>query len=115
MADAVVEIREPGKGPVRVEVREAIEVGRECDGVNLTDPKVSRRHVSISVRDGSVVVEDLGSSNGTFVGGARLDTAVALHAGSVVRIGDTEIEIVAVRSAPPATTPPESAPHEPPD
>lgn len=49
---------------------------------------VSRRHAHIFLRDGEVFVEDLGSTNGTFVGGKRLDeSAVALRDGETLAIG----------------------------
>ncbi|MEX1008147.1 MAG: ABC transporter transmembrane domain-containing protein [Acidimicrobiia bacterium] len=95
MADPVVEIREPGKRAVRVTVAESIEIGRECDGVILTDTKVSRRHLSLTTRDGGVVATDLGSANGTFLGDVRLVHPQPVGVGAVVRIGDTEIEVLA--------------------
>src|SRR4051794_31092671 len=42
-----------------------------CD-LRLSDRQVSRRHLSIEVRDGSLRVRDLDSTNGTFVGGVRV-------------------------------------------
>src|SRR5436190_2530263 len=95
VADPVVEIREPGKSAVRVTVSGSVEIGRECDGVNVADPKVSRRHVLLTVRDGTVTATDLGSANGSFLGGARLAHEQAIEAGTVLRIGDTEIEVLA--------------------
>jgi class 3 adenylate cyclase len=46
----------------------------------------------LSVEDGSVVVTDLGSTNGTSVDGRRLDAPHRLLPGEVVRLGDTTIE-----------------------
>jgi pSer/pThr/pTyr-binding forkhead associated (FHA) protein len=49
---------------------------------------LSRRHAHIFLRGGQPFVEDLGSTNGTFVGGRRLDEhAVALHDGDVLAFG----------------------------
>ncbi|QCP49925.1 FHA domain-containing protein [Trinickia violacea] len=49
---------------------------------------VSRRHAHIFLRDGDVFVEDLGSTNGTFVGGKRLDeSALALRDGETLAFG----------------------------
>ena len=47
-------------------------VGRESADVLLMDPTVSRRHAQITLENGHVVVEDLGSTNGSFVGGRRI-------------------------------------------
>jgi pSer/pThr/pTyr-binding forkhead associated (FHA) protein len=49
---------------------------------------ISRRHAHIFVRGGTPFIEDLGSTNGTFVGGVRLDEhAVPLEEGDVVAFG----------------------------
>lgn len=53
---------------------------------------VSRRHANVRVADASVVVEDLGSKNGTFVGGVRLADARALDDGDRVRFGPVDVE-----------------------
>jgi FHA domain len=59
-------------------------VGREptCD-VRLDDPHVSRTHAALERRGGSVYVQDLGSSAGTFVNGSKAMSA-ELHQGDVV-------------------------------
>jgi hypothetical protein len=63
--------------PVRHEVQGKVVVGREssCDVV-LDDPTVSRRHAAIEEKDGGWVLRDLGSGNGTFVDGRRVETAL---------------------------------------
>jgi hypothetical protein len=64
-----------------------IVLGRQpdCDVV-LNDSNVSRRHAEISVRDGEVVLEDLGSTNGTRLNGAAVRTAV-VQPGDAIQIG----------------------------
>ena len=50
-------------------------VGREADcDLCLQDPKVSRKHLEVSYHDGSWHVRDLGSANGTFAGGRRIQS-----------------------------------------
>lgn len=68
------------------EVRNII-VGRlkDCDVV-LSDPTVSGRHARLSWEDAHVVVEDLGSANGTFVRGERVRRA-RVRPGDEVRLG----------------------------
>ena len=73
--------------------RRPIPIGRDervFDGRALEDAKVSRRHAQVVTEGGSVRLRDLGSKNGTVVGGRPLDSAaVALSPGDVVRLGRT--------------------------
>lgn len=59
--------------------------------VRLRDRAVSRRHFEIGWADGVYVIDDLGSSNGTFVDGQRI-TSAPLRDGSIIRVGFTELE-----------------------
>jgi serine phosphatase RsbU (regulator of sigma subunit) len=56
--------------------------------ITLSGKDVSRRHLLATVIDGTVIVEDLGSTNGTFVDGQRITDRAALPVGSVLRVGD---------------------------
>jgi len=57
---------------------------------NTTDDRISRQHARVSWRDARLVVTDLGSRNGTYVGGhALVDREVTVTAPSVVRTGRT--------------------------
>jgi pSer/pThr/pTyr-binding forkhead associated (FHA) protein len=69
-------------------------IGRnpECALV-LEDDFASGRHARIFHRDNAWFVEDLGSTNGTFVGSERLTGPVRVEAGSTLRIGKTVIEL----------------------
>src|SRR5437870_5045755 len=72
-------------------------LGRDTGAdVVLIDPsaEVSRRHARIVIRGTEVVLEDLGSSNGTFVNGERLDEPYALRAGDKVTLGACTLEFV---------------------
>jgi DNA-binding winged helix-turn-helix (wHTH) protein len=53
--------------------------------------RVSRRHARITVRGGRAVLEDLGSRNGTLVGGRRIEGPVELAAGDAIEVGPEEI------------------------
>lgn len=64
-------------------------VGREGCDVNIEDTEVSRRHAAIRREGDAVVVEDLGSTNGTFVNGERISGAHSLGEGDEVRFGAT--------------------------
>lgn len=62
-------------------------IGRreDCD-LRIAVSDVSRKHSKLTLRDGALKIEDLGSSNGTFVNGSRVNAAM-LKAGDVVQIG----------------------------
>lgn len=67
-------------------------LGRESDLV-VPSATVSRRHARTWRRDGSLWIEDCGSSNGTSVNGARIDTAVRLRIGDRVTLGGVECRV----------------------
>ena len=82
-----------------VELREgSILAGRlpECD-VLIDDGLVSRMHARISVRDDSVVVEDLHSTNGVYVNGTRITHSALLREGDRLLLGTTEISLFEAR------------------
>jgi hypothetical protein len=66
-------------------------LGRGDDAeIRLNDPYASSRHARILLRGGAVVIEDLGSTNGTYLNEELLAGVAALHNGDRVRIGDSE-------------------------
>jgi FHA domain len=69
-------------------------IGRnpEC-ALILDDDFASGRHARIFRRDDGWYVEDLGSTNGTFLGSQKLTGAAHVEAGSTLRIGKTVIEL----------------------
>ncbi len=95
MTHPVIVVRQSGRKPLYVEIREPIDIGRECDGIIVADPQTSRRHATLSPRGESVVIEDLGSTNGTFLDGSRITSTVVLMGRSSVRMGDTTIQLAA--------------------
>ncbi|MGH3362684.1 MAG: FHA domain-containing protein FhaB/FipA [Nocardioides sp.] len=69
-------------------------IGRGNDAaIRLDDDYVSTRHARIASADDQWFVEDLGSTNGTYIGTARLTQATALTLGTQVRIGKTILEL----------------------
>jgi FHA domain len=66
--------------------------GAECE-LRLDDTFVSQEHARIFAKDGSWYVEDLGSTNGTFVNEQRLAAPAMLTTGDRVRVGTTVLEI----------------------
>lgn len=59
--------------------------------VTIDDSYASGRHARLYDRDGHVYIEDLNSTNGTYVNGTRVSTQQLLRPRDVVRIGDTEL------------------------
>lgn len=57
--------------------------------ISIRDPEVSRRHARISWQGDSYHVEDLGSTNGTFLNGALVSSPQPLRAGDTIGIGQT--------------------------
>jgi pSer/pThr/pTyr-binding forkhead associated (FHA) protein len=57
------------------------------------DTTVSSRHATLDSRADGLWVEDAGSTNGTFVNGARVTSARLLIAGDVIRIGHTDLRV----------------------
>lgn len=69
-------------------------IGRADDStLVLTDDYVSTRHARISLQDGLWVAEDLGSTNGTYLGQRKLDGPVPMDMGVPLRIGKTVLEL----------------------
>src|SRR3954447_2164183 len=107
----------PGAGrTVEVEGTE-FTIGREA-GVDLvlSDGKASRRHAALRVLpDGRATLYDLGSSNGTFVNGRRIQSTL-LQGGEEIQIGDTALLADGAPPAPavaPAPAPPQPVPVQP--
>jgi hypothetical protein len=69
-------------------------IGRAPDStLVLTDDYASTRHARISLQDGMWVAEDLGSTNGTYLGQRKVDGPVPLDMGVPLRIGKTVLEL----------------------
>jgi hypothetical protein len=68
-----------------------ITIGRSPQmDIQIDDPFASGRHARIYERGGFFYVEDMGSTNGTFLNGERLGSEEPLRAEDRIRIGDTE-------------------------
>jgi DNA-binding NtrC family response regulator len=87
-------VKGPDRGdtiPIGASAR-TIGSGAGCD-VQLSDPTISRRHLGVEVGPDGVMVRDLGSTNGSFVQGARF-TELTLGFGTEVTIGKTVLKYV---------------------
>ena len=83
-------------------------VGRaEGSGIHLDDSSVSRRHARLTTEGGHLIVEDLGSATGVYVGGQRIPpgTPTRVEPGSSLRFGSVEATFEASEpETPPATS-----------
>ncbi|BBH17350.1 phosphopeptide-binding protein [Nocardioides baekrokdamisoli] len=71
-----------------------IVIGRGADArIILDDDYVSTRHARVGYSGDQWFVEDLGSTNGTYLGSARIHQATALVMGAQIRIGKTILEL----------------------
>jgi len=106
-------------------------IGRDATNeIVINDAEISRRHARLTFQGGKYVLEDLGSTNGTFVNGQRLAGPRVLKAGEVVSFGEQIVLVfeattidsgatmispraaAAVPSAPRPSTPPPPPPAE---
>ncbi len=80
-------------------------IGRDStNGVAINDAEVSRKHSRLTFQGGKYVLEDLGSTNGTFVNGQRLAGPVVLKPGDVISLGEQIVLMYdAIASDPGAT------------
>ncbi len=97
MAELTLEVVEGPDSGRQIPLRATLEIGRDPGvDVRLDDDKVSRRHARISPASDGAVIEDLGSSNGTFVNHNELVSPTRITAGDEVLIG---VSVLQLRSA----------------
>jgi pSer/pThr/pTyr-binding forkhead associated (FHA) protein len=91
---SVVVVQGYGAGMEYLLTKEHTVIGRE-KGVDiaLKDALVSREHAAILYREGHYLLKDLGSTNGTRIGGTLINQA-DLHHGDKFRIGDTILQFI---------------------
>ena len=65
-------------------------IGREAGAeIVIEDPQVSRRHATLTRQGTSYLIEDIGSTNGTYVNGKRVTAPVLLSNGDMIGLADT--------------------------
>jgi pSer/pThr/pTyr-binding forkhead associated (FHA) protein len=60
----------------------------------MNDSFLSNEHARLELRNGVWLLEDLNSTNGTFLNGFEVRSSTELHAGDVVRVGRVELQLV---------------------
>jgi putative peptide zinc metalloprotease protein len=84
----------------RVVLSGEVTIGRaSANTVHLADETVSRQHASVSCANGTPVIEDAGSSSGTWVDGRRIDAPAPLQDGMRIALGDVDLVVERPRSA----------------
>jgi pSer/pThr/pTyr-binding forkhead associated (FHA) protein len=80
--------------PRTVRLSGSTPIGRaEACAIRLSDTYVSQMHARLYGQDGAWYVEDLGSTNGTFLNDHKVVQPVEVHAGDVVKVGKTVLEL----------------------
>ena len=94
MADLILEMVEGESSGRQFPLTGALDIGRDPSlPLSLEDTQASRRHARISLQSGQAVVEDLGSTNGTYVNDQPIQGPRAIAPGDRVRIGLTVLQL----------------------
>lgn len=91
--EVLVEVQQSERVTLWVMIREPLDLGRECDGLIIDDPKVSRRHAQLTTDANGLRVADLGSTNGTFVNGAPITGDTPVGSKDVITVGGAKVRI----------------------
>ena len=79
----------PNPGKIFELVQDELTIGRDITNrIVINDAEVSRKHARLTLQSGSYVIEDLGSTNGTFVDGQRLIGPHVLRPGETIMLGE---------------------------
>lgn len=94
--------RGPAPGKTFELTKNELHIGRDINNeIVINDAEISRRHCRFSLQGDAYVLEDLGSTNGTFVNEQRLAAPYTLRGGETLRLGDNvtlAYELVGVES-----------------
>ncbi len=94
MAELILEIVEGADSGRQATLGTPLEIGRDqSTDVALDDEQASRRHARVSAQGDLALLEDLGSTNGTFVNGQPIEGPRVLRPGDRIRVGLTVIEL----------------------
>ncbi|MCH9002037.1 MAG: FHA domain-containing protein [Planctomycetes bacterium] len=79
----------PDKGRTYNTLNESTIIGRSTDQIHLSDNSASRRHAELRPQNGSWLIVDLNSSNGTFLNGQRVVSPTCIKDGDQIRVGSS--------------------------
>jgi pSer/pThr/pTyr-binding forkhead associated (FHA) protein len=82
-----------------IDVDERLVFGRQSEGSGqlANDPELSRHHAEISRQPtGEYLLEDLSSTNGTYINGTRMQAPIVLSVGDTIELGTTKLVVRAL-------------------
>lgn len=93
-AKEVVIVRSDSQAGLEIPIDSVVVMGRsEQADVILDDSYASEFHLRFSIDDDNLFVQDLGSTNGTYVNGRRITTPVTVTRGDAVQVGKSVMEV----------------------
>ena len=92
MAELILEIVEGQDAGRQTPLDGSVDIGREAT-LAVDDEQASRRHARVAAQGDLAVVEDLGSTNGTYVNGQPIEGPRAVRPGDQIRVGLTVFEL----------------------
>lgn len=82
-----------------IDLDQEVVLGREGVAFTIDDSELSRRHAAVRPVSGGYEVEDLGSLNGTYVNGKKIEGATRIAGGDTLKLGRTVVRVEAERAA----------------
>jgi hypothetical protein len=79
-----------------VDIEEEVVIGSEDTDLTIDDDEMSKRHAVVRRHSNRLQVEDLGSTNGTFVDGTRIEEPTLLGGGAEIKLGATVLVVEGV-------------------
>lgn len=81
--------------------KEEVFVGRDqSNDMTIPDPEISRRHAHFLLKPEGAYIEDLGSTNGTFVNGVRLSAPQLLKNGDLITLAENTVMSIEMKDSP---------------
>jgi predicted component of type VI protein secretion system len=82
----------PTPGKVFELVKDTLTIGRDVNAdITINDPEISRTHIRLTAQPDGYLIEDLGSTNGTFINGQRITGSMLLRPGDSLGLGETVV------------------------
>lgn len=82
-----------------IDIETEVVIGREDTDLTIDDVELSRRHAVVRRHASRLQVEDLGSTNGTYVDGTRIEEPTILGGGAEIQLGITKLVVEGVLPA----------------
>jgi hypothetical protein len=98
MSDVFLHVTSGAAAGADIALDDELVIGRSASGEGTLggDPELSRQHCKVRLADAGLLIEDLGSTNGTYVNGVRVTEALSLRPGDTITLGATTIEVAGV-------------------